>query len=119
MEAKRFCVPENSTIFEVMNVIESIRERGVIAVNENGKVIGIITLGDIVGALAGGFSMYSLAGKIINTSYIYLKEFDLRKAFDLFQERNLSLIPVLNEDFELAGVITPREVMRKAKFDGK
>ena len=110
MEKKDFCVTSNHTIREVMQVMERNRERGVIVIGDNGKVCGFVSMGDIISALVDGKDMYSHIGQIYNPSFIYLKEKDFEKALTIFKKKNLSLIPVIDNEMQLIDVITPREL---------
>lgn len=117
MEKEDFCVTTKYTLLEVMNVIETIRERGVIVLGETGKVIGILTLGDIIHALVEGKTIYAPIEKLIKPSFIYLNKVDLKQAFKIFKQKNLSLIPVIDKDNYLVEVITPRDVMEHTVFN--
>ncbi len=77
---------------------------------------GVITLGDIVKALVEGKTIYAPIEKLVKPSYIYLTEVDFQEAFHIFQSKNISLIPVLDENGYLKSVITPRDIMRFASF---
>ncbi len=116
MDKQEFCVSIKYTMLEVMNVIERIRERGVVVIGESGKVCGLITLGDIVKALVEGKTIYAPIEKLVKPSYIYLNAVDYQKAFSIFQAKNISLIPVIDQDGFLQSVITPRDIMRFASF---
>ena len=116
MNKERFCVNTKYTMLEVMNVIETIRERGVVILGDNGKVYGVITLGDIIQALVEGKTVYASIEKLTKPSFIYLNEVNYRKAFEIFQQKNISFIPVVDNDNYLVDVITPRDVMRFAVF---
>ena len=116
MNKENFCVTSKYTLLEVMNVIETIRERGVVIIGENGKVCGVLTLGDIIHALVEGKTIYAPIEKLIKPSFIYLNEIDLHQAFIIFQQKNISLLPVIDKDNHLIDVITPREVMKFAVF---
>lgn len=117
MNKENFCVTPQYTLLEVMNVIETIRERGVIVVGENGKVYGVLTLGDIIHALVEGKTIYVPIEKLIKPSFIYLNKVDFHQAFIIFQQKNISLIPVIDKDNHLVDVITPRQVMKFVVFD--
>lgn len=116
MEKDKFCVDADSTIKDIMLVIESIRERGVVVIEEN-KVCGVLTLGDIIRALAEGMNTYAKITKIYSSNFIYLKEENLEEAFEIFKAKNISLIPVIDNEYHLISVITPRDVMSKAHFE--
>lgn len=110
MRKEDFCVTQNYTIMEVMQVFERNMERGVVVIGESGKVCGFLSMGDIIYALVGGKNMYSHIGQICNPSFVYLKEKNYSQALKLFRERNISLIPVLNDDLQLKDVITAKEM---------
>ncbi len=117
MKKEDFCVTIKYTLLEVMNVIETIRERGVVVLGDTGKVVGVLTLGDIIHALVDGKTIYAPIEKIIKPSFIYLTEVDLRQAFKVFKQKNISLIPVVDKDNHLVEVITPRDIMEYAIFN--
>lgn len=110
MDRNDFCVTKDYTILEVMQVIDRNKERGVVVIGESGKVCGFISMGDIIYALAGGKDMYSHVGQICTTSFIYMKEKNYKEALKLFQKRNISLIPVIDEEMKLVDVITAKEM---------
>ncbi|MFC1827289.1 CBS domain-containing protein, partial [Thermodesulfobacteriota bacterium] len=81
MNKDDFCVTTNYTLLEVMGVIETIRERGLIVLDENDKVQGVLTLGDIIHALVEGKTIHSSIEKLIKPSFIYLDKKDYKQAF--------------------------------------
>lgn len=112
-----FCVTENYTIKEVMDTLERIRERGVIVVNETGKVCGVLSQGDIIKALAQGRGMFSRITSIYSTSFMFLNERNMEKAFEIFKRKNLCLIPIIDKDYHLEDVLTSRDLLRYASFE--
>ncbi len=118
MDYKNLCVNPNYSIKQVIDVIEKYRERGVVVIEYN-KVCGILTLGNIITALANGRDIYSKIKDIYNPNFIYLNSTDYKKAFDIFKTKNLSFIPVINDDYVLLNIITPRDIMKNAVFNVK
>ena len=112
MDIRKFCVTQDYTIMEVMQVFERNKERGVIVVGDNGKACGFLSMGDIIYALVDGKSIYSKIGPICNPSFLYLTEKDYVKAMDIFKKRNVSLIPIVDADMCPTDVITMRELFR-------
>lgn len=117
MDQKEFCVTQDYTIMEVMEVFKRNKERGVVVLGEEGKVCGFLSMGDIIYALVDGKNMYSHIGQIYNHSFIYLREKDFGQALSIFKKRNLSLIPVVNDAMELTDVITARELLNMMEFE--
>ena len=116
MDIKKFCVTRNYTIMEVMQVFERNKERGVIVLGEGGKACGFLSMGDIIYALVDGKNMYSQIGQICNPSFLYLREKDYEKALDIFKKRNVSLIPIVDEEMYPTEVITVRELFNKMEL---
>ena len=116
MNKREFCVTQEYTIMEVMQVFERNKERGVVVVGETGKVCGFLSMGDIIYALVDGKNMNSHIGQICNPSFIYLKEKDYKQALVIFKKRNISLIPILDDDMQLVDVITARELFEMVEL---
>lgn len=103
---KPYIISEDYTIKEVMMSFEENKERTAVVINANEQVVGVISQGDIVKALVMGVSMYSLVRQINKTSYIYLLKRDLEKAYVIFKEKKISLLPVVDSDARLVSIIT-------------
>lgn len=111
-----FCITPNYTLKEVMEVMERNQERGLIVLNEERKVCGFVSQGDIIKALVDGKSLYTYVSNIMSHSIIQLTCRDMKKASEIFIRRNLSLIPVVNEEGFVSDVITPRDVLKCVKY---
>lgn len=109
------CVNPDYTIKEVMELIELHRERGVVIVDNN-KVCGVLTLGNIITALSEGKTIFSKISNIYNPNFIYLNSFDYKKAFEIIKKKNISFLPVIDKDYHLLGIITPRDIMSRVQF---
>lgn len=116
MDIQKFCVSQSYTIMEVMQVLERNKERGVIVLGEEGKACGFLSMGDIIYALVDGKNMYSQVGQICNPSFLYLQDKNYEKALEIFKKRNVSLIPILDENMFPTDVITMRELFRKMEL---
>ena len=112
---KNFCVTPDFTIKEAIELLELHRERGIVVVDKD-KVCGVLTLGNIITALSEGNTIFSKITNVYNPNFIYLNSFDYKKAFEIFKQRNLSFLPVIDEDYHLMGIITPRAIMEKVQF---
>lgn len=116
LKKEDFCVTADYTMIEVMEVIERNRERGVVVVGENGKVCGFVSQGDIIEAVIAGKSIHSRIDKIINCSFIYLKEKNYDRALEYFRNRNLSIIPIINDEQELIDIISAKDMFTQVEL---
>lgn len=102
----KYCVDKDYTIREVLDKFEANNERCVMVLNDHEKLLGVISQGDILRALASGLDLYARVENIINSSFLYIQERDLKKAYPIFKSKNISLLPIVNDEFKLKGIIT-------------
>lgn len=103
---KEFCIKKAYTIKEAIDKIDNNHNRTVIVVNDSGTIIGVLSQGDIIRALSSGKTIYSRVEDIIHTNYLYLMENDMDKAYSIFKNNKISLLPVVDENHKLIDVIT-------------
>jgi CBS domain-containing protein len=107
-----FTVDINSTIYQALERIQLNKSRCVLVV-ERGKVLGTCSEGDVVRALLRGSSVYTPLVDVLNPAFIYLTMRDLAKAQELFARHLLSLIPIVDSEFQLKDVITLGDLLRE------
>lgn len=101
----QYCVNESETLLDAISRIEQNNMRSVFVIQENGKVVGIVSQGDILRAIITGSNLYVQVNKIMTTSFKYLRKKDIKEAIKLFKANYFSLIPVLTDGFRLKDVI--------------
>lgn len=101
-----YCVGENYTIKEVMEQFESSNDRVAIVLNQSGKVIGVVSQGDILRSLSAGGSIYAQVRQIIKDSFLHLYSCNMEEAYAIFKKKKITLLPVINYDGILTDVIT-------------
>lgn len=110
MNLKDFYIDENETIIAAVEAIEKNHQRNIFIVNSDKKVIGVLSQGDIIRSIISGTSMYTHCYKICNTSFKFLKERDMEKAYLVFKTLNLSIMPIIDEFFHLVDVIQLKDI---------
>lgn len=106
MDLDRYCVKEHYTIREVLEQFESYNNRVAIVTNDSNKVIGVVSQGDILRALSAGQNLYTPVNQIIRGSFLHLYEKDMEKAYPIFKKKQISLLPVVDQNSELNDFIT-------------
>lgn len=101
----KYCIGEFETIINAIGLIEQNNMRSVFVTQKDGKVVGVVSQGDILRAIIMGSNLYVHVNKIMTTSFRYLREKDIKQAIKLFKTNYFSLIPVLSDDFKLKDVI--------------
>lgn len=108
----KYEVTQNYTIKEVMEMFEDNKDRVVFVVNSIGKIIGSVSQGDIVKALASGSTIFANVENIMNTSFIYLTSRDMKKAHEIIKATKITLIPIINKDGKLDSVINLEDIFK-------
>jgi CBS domain-containing protein len=112
MELDKYTISEFELIEQAIEIIELNSSRCVIVVNSAKKVLGILSEGDILRAILKGTNVKSPVKNIMNPSFKFLLEKeDKVKIFSLFK-KGITLIPVLNQQNELIGVLNVLDYMK-------
>ena len=79
-------------------------------VDEEDKVLGIVSQGDIIRALISGKSLFTQVKNIIRPNFYYLTSRDLQKAYALFRKHHITLLPIVDNDFHIVEVINMNDI---------
>jgi CBS domain-containing protein len=100
------------SLAEAIDIIKVDIDRGVIVLDENGHVLGILTEGDIIRAMRRGILKETLVGQImtghvqVTTSFLSSRELARE-----FAESGTLLIPVVDSERRLVDVQRAREAV--------
>lgn len=100
-----FCVSEHGTMEDAITVIQKNESRCAIVCGAEGKVVGVFSEGDVLRALLRGSTVASPLSRLMRPSFVYLRSYDMAAAREHFL-RGLPLLPILDDEFRLRGVIT-------------
>jgi Mg/Co/Ni transporter MgtE len=67
-------------------------------------------------ALLRGVDIHAPLQDFVHGSFLFLHDFDKKKAFELFRKHVITLVPVVDNNFKLVNVITLKEVIREVGF---
>jgi CBS domain-containing protein len=111
---------ENATVSEVGTrlILRSIN--GIPIINDDGKVIGILTIIDILRAIRDNKNIDTLkAGDIMTRNPIVIdQETDMIEMIDIMDKRGIEMIPVVEQenDNRLIGVVSRKDIIEE-KFN--
>lgn len=103
---EKYCVGLDYTLKEIIEKFDVNKDRVAVVTNQNNKVIGVISQGDIIRALCSGISLYTKIECIAKPSFLYLRERNMEEALKMFQKAKITLLPVVDNEYHLTGVIT-------------
>ena len=95
MKNEKYIIDAKSNILQAISLIKYNKNR-MIFISRNNKIIGSLSNGDILNGLLNRTDMNANVTKVMNKSFIYLKDKDLKLAKSLFKKTGVSIIPVLN-----------------------
>lgn len=111
-----YSVEANGTLMDAALAISKNKSRCVVVIDQ-GKVIGVISEGDLVRALLRGTDITAPMREFVHHGFMYLEKKDLGAALALFHAHGISLIPVLDQALVLKDVITLNDMLTHVKLD--
>ena len=110
-------ITKNSTIREALKSLNASALGVLLVINEQGKLLGTLTDGDIRRAILSGKSLTDSIEDIYNSkpSVLYEDTFNEQDAKNLFLMKRFSLIPILRRDGTIARYITWSDFFSKAE----
>ena len=119
---KSILINENKTIKKSLEKIEKNRKRFLIVLNNENKVVGTLTDGDIRRALLKEININEKVKSVYNSEFKYLT---LNSPFDevceLFRIEKIDFLPILNKNNQLINILTKKQfhilLLEDIKFD--
>ncbi len=100
-----YCVPIHGTLLDALKVIDRDAEGLAVVLNEDKKVYGTLTDGDIRRALLAGESLQSPLTKYTCTDFSFVGPDDERAyVLDLMQAMCIRQVPILDDTHHLVGI---------------
>ncbi len=104
-DLEMFTISKDATLLEAAQQIERNCARAVIVV-EKDKALGILSEGDLMRALLKGTDIRAQVMPFLKIAFIFLKSVDKDEIFRLFRRYLVSLIPIVDEEMHLKGIVT-------------
>jgi CBS domain-containing protein len=114
-----YCVDHRGTIMNAVEVIHRNMTRCCIVVNEQKKVVGVFSEGDVMRAILQDISLYTPVANVVKPSFEYLTSRDLKAALKLIRKLGITLVPVLNDHYRLVDVVTMFDVLDSLPLGAK
>lgn len=101
---RRYCCKRDTKIIELLQLLEE-THRKTLMVEENGRLCGIITDGDIRRYLLNADDMTVQAERIMNQNPIYLREEEKDQAYQCMNQNMIDAVPVINKKGYICDII--------------
>ncbi|MBM4457265.1 MAG: CBS domain-containing protein [Chloroflexi bacterium] len=111
MTPKVITVPVNATMAEFREILRANRISGTPVV-EDGKMVGIISIEDLIKALAAGELGVTVSDRMHTKPVTLYADEPLVHAVSKFSDLRFGRFPVINREGKLAGIITQGDIVR-------
>jgi len=105
---------EKCNIGDVLRSVLASHERTTFAVDNNSKLVGVFSEGDLLRLLWKGVDLDSPASAYLNHNPFFITESSSDKnkeAIDLFRKHGLVLVPVINAERTLIEILSIRTII--------
>jgi CBS domain-containing protein len=107
---------ETLTISDIIRFIGVDHERTCILETESGKLLGVISQGDIIKAIWNGAELITPISSYINPNPIYIDDSCKNKdeeVLEIFSKHGILLIPVINKEKKIIDILSVRKIIGK------
>lgn len=112
---KAHVIPQESRLIDAIQAIKESRNRCII-VHSGGKVVGVLSEGDVMRALLHGADIHSPVGDWLSHNFKFLPDLDYRDALELMRMYGITLVPVLDDGFSLQDIVTLSDILERVEF---
>lgn len=104
MKISNYTILNNKTIRYALNKINNFPSEAVLilfVIDENGKISGSVTDGDIRRGLLNGTTLDDKITKVMQRHFKYLKNFNNYEKINEYKKLNLKIVPLVDDNFKL------------------
>jgi len=118
LDFKDNCLPPNATMKQVITAMEEVRAKIVIVVNDDNRLLGTVTDGDVRRAILKGAGFDDPVTKIMNSSPRVAGQGDDRATLVDLMRRNICRhIPILDQEGRIVGLESLDEIVEYSQSD--
>jgi dTDP-glucose pyrophosphorylase len=115
---KELLVSPSTSIFETMKNIDQTAAQIALVVDDDFRLLGTVTDGDIRRGVLRGISLDDQVSKVMNNNPITMKKGASRQSIKrLFQEKKLRQLPILNKNNQVVDVVFSDVLFDSAAYD--
>lgn len=108
MELDNFILEKHASIRDALILIEKNKHRSLIIIDEEKKVVGTLSDGDLRKAYINNILPTTEVSKVMNLDFTYLTPENKKDATNVFREKNIFLIPIVDNNFKLIDILKDR-----------
>lgn len=116
MTSNPVTIGPDATIFEAASIMKNRNFRR-LPVVENGQLVGIISIADLIGAISRMKIKDAIKDKYTSHTFALWEETPLSLVGRIMEISGFDAIPILNTEYKLTGIISERDLIRHAKIE--
>ena len=115
MSVDIICAKVNVTVMEIATRIVLGVVNGMPIINNDGKVIGIITTIDLLRAIKSGKDLkITTANEIMTVNPLVInQDTEVDKIIDIMDKNNISMLPVIENDGRIIGICSRSDIIKE------
>lgn len=115
MSVDIICAKANVTVMEIATRIVLGVVNGMPIINNDGKVIGIITTIDLLRAIKSGKDLkITTANEIMTVNPLVInQDTEVDKIIDIMDKNNISMLPVIENDGRIVGICSRSDIIKE------
>ncbi len=110
-----YTIPQSARLIDAVAAIKESQNRCVVVTSDE-RVVGVISEGDLMRALLADVDIHAPLEDWINHGFKFLRNVDYEDALALMHEHGITMVPVIDESFQLTAVITLSEVLQRVEL---
>lgn len=105
IEIKHICVKSTDSVLDAMKIIENSHSKIVLVIDEQGRLLGTVTDGDVRRGLIKNIMLNQEVSNIMNRKPFFAKEnTSENKITSIFLNKKISQLPIVNDQHQVVGL---------------
>ena len=113
----KICINPDNTLLEALENLENEESQIVLIIDENKKLLGTVSDGDIRRNLIKGNTLSTKVSKVMNKKFISVKKGNYKQnILDLMRKKDINQIPVLDDSGRILEIILLKDLIEVKEF---
>tara|TARA_B100002019_G_C21219188_1_gene573725 strand:- start:126 stop:1169 length:1044 start_codon:yes stop_codon:yes gene_type:complete len=113
----KICIKSNKTLFDVLKNLENEESQIVLIINEDKKLLGTISDGDIRRHLITGNTLDTKVSEVMNKNFVSVNQDEKKqRILQIMREKGINQIPVINDSGEIIEIVLLKELIEVKNY---
>ncbi len=113
----KICMQSNKTLFDVLKNLENEESQIVLIINEDKKLLGTISDGDIRRHLITGNTLDTKVSEVMNKNFISVNQGERKqRILQIMRDKGINQIPIINDSGEIIEIVLLKELIEVKNY---